>query len=186
MITFTCGNCNQSLTVPDDSAGKKGKCPQCGNLVEIPTSSPLPAYSPPPLSQAPPAPPMSPPAAEPVFITGGPSEDSYREPAGKGVFQKPVMEFVLTSFLLGGLALLNTGWIIAVRPAGVFPSIMMSLAVLGLGGFGLTLGLFAMLKAMNQRMAGFWYVLTALVVSGTAVLMGLIMFIVALTVRSTP
>jgi predicted RNA-binding Zn-ribbon protein involved in translation (DUF1610 family) len=32
-ITFVCIQCGESLSVKDEVAGKKGKCPQCGVLV---------------------------------------------------------------------------------------------------------------------------------------------------------
>jgi hypothetical protein len=35
-ITFACGNCGKSFTVDDKFAGKKGKCKQCGGVVQIP------------------------------------------------------------------------------------------------------------------------------------------------------
>jgi hypothetical protein len=185
MITFTCPHCQQSLTVPDDSAGKKGKCPQCQNIVDIPvTSTPMPPQTPPPQAQ-----PFGSPQAEPIFAQVGPEERPSRDRdrpsrdrGGESVFQKPTMEFVVSSLILGGLAFLGSPWIIAVRGAGVFPAVMLFIGVLGLAGFGLTLAIFAMMNAMNQRMAGFWYVLTALILSGVAVLMGLMMFIGALTI----
>jgi hypothetical protein len=178
MITFTCPNCSQSLTVPDDSAGKKGKCPQCGNILDIPVTSTPAGFTPPP----PPAASFMPPPAEPVFAHVEPTERSRREPPGESVFQKPTLEFVIPSLILGGLAFLGSPGIVGVRFAGVFPAVMMGIAILGLGGFGLTLAIIAMLKAMNQRMAGFWLVLTAVIVSGVAALLGLVMFIAAMVV----
>src|SRR5258708_7718000 len=37
MISFPCGNCNKPLKVKDEFAGKKVKCPGCGQQVVIPT-----------------------------------------------------------------------------------------------------------------------------------------------------
>jgi hypothetical protein len=37
-ITLTCGNCQQSLTVKDEYAGKRGKCPKCQTIIPIPAS----------------------------------------------------------------------------------------------------------------------------------------------------
>jgi hypothetical protein len=129
---------------------------------------------------------MPSPAPEPVvFVQPGPSERRHREPARDSLFQSPTMEFVITSLILGGLAFLGSGEIILVRLAGVFPAVMMFIGLLGVGGFGLTLALFAMMKAMNQKMESFWYVLTALVLCGVAVLMDLMMFIGSLTARLT-
>ena len=36
MIRFACPQCGQSLRVANLSAGKKGRCPSCGSVVEIP------------------------------------------------------------------------------------------------------------------------------------------------------
>ncbi|MBC8218292.1 MAG: hypothetical protein H8E73_07495 [Planctomycetes bacterium] len=38
MINFNCPNCSQKLKVPEDRAGKKGKCPKCKNPILIPDS----------------------------------------------------------------------------------------------------------------------------------------------------
>ena len=39
MITFACANCQKKLQVPDEAAGKKGKCPSCGGMNTIPAVS---------------------------------------------------------------------------------------------------------------------------------------------------
>lgn len=36
MIKFTCENCNKDIKVSSDHAGKKGRCPQCKNVVIVP------------------------------------------------------------------------------------------------------------------------------------------------------
>ncbi len=41
-IKFNCTVCNSSVTTPDAMAGKKGKCPTCGSVIQIP-SPPKPA-----------------------------------------------------------------------------------------------------------------------------------------------
>ncbi|MBL7152812.1 MAG: hypothetical protein ISS79_03785 [Phycisphaerae bacterium] len=38
MIRFNCPNCSQKFKVPEDRAGKKGKCPKCKNSILIPDS----------------------------------------------------------------------------------------------------------------------------------------------------
>jgi uncharacterized RDD family membrane protein YckC/predicted RNA-binding Zn-ribbon protein involved in translation (DUF1610 family) len=44
-ISVTCQSCNKVLKVPDAAIGKKGRCPQCGTVIEIsapPVAAPLP------------------------------------------------------------------------------------------------------------------------------------------------
>jgi hypothetical protein len=36
-IEFRCPNCSSMLRTPDESAGKKAKCPQCGTIADVPT-----------------------------------------------------------------------------------------------------------------------------------------------------
>lgn len=36
MIQFTCTSCHTSFTVPDDFAGRKGKCKSCGKNIAVP------------------------------------------------------------------------------------------------------------------------------------------------------
>jgi predicted RNA-binding Zn-ribbon protein involved in translation (DUF1610 family) len=38
-IKVTCTGCGVTLSTPDSSAGKKAKCPKCGNAIAIPTPS---------------------------------------------------------------------------------------------------------------------------------------------------
>ena len=38
MIRLDCPKCAQSLQISDDMAGKRGKCPKCGNVVLIPSA----------------------------------------------------------------------------------------------------------------------------------------------------
>lgn len=40
-IKVTCASCNKSFKAPDNAAGKKTKCPQCGGIIEIPTPEPF-------------------------------------------------------------------------------------------------------------------------------------------------
>ena len=39
MIKFACPNCRESIRVDDKYAGKRGKCPKCGNAVRVPKRS---------------------------------------------------------------------------------------------------------------------------------------------------
>jgi hypothetical protein len=90
------------------------------------------------------------------------------------------MEFIACAMILGGVGFLASPGIISAGAAGKGVAVLLGLCVLGLGGFGLVLGLFGMLKVQSQRAPGLWYVLTALVLSGLAVVSGLTMFIGAM------
>ena len=39
MIKFACSNCSKTIRVDDKYAGKKGKCPKCGQAVVVPERS---------------------------------------------------------------------------------------------------------------------------------------------------
>src|SRR5207249_7669214 len=39
MITFECSGCNRKLQAKEERAGKKVKCPQCGQVVLIPSEA---------------------------------------------------------------------------------------------------------------------------------------------------
>ena len=38
MITFSCPSCDKSLKVKDELAGKRFRCPECGNPLAVPAS----------------------------------------------------------------------------------------------------------------------------------------------------
>lgn len=44
-MKIQCGQCNSALNVPDTAAGKRGKCPKCGAVVDVP-ALPLPSDTP--------------------------------------------------------------------------------------------------------------------------------------------
>jgi hypothetical protein len=76
-IRFACPNCGRVVKAGDTWAGKRAKCPGCGNLVEVPAQSDpaleiaaaapkAPAGPPPEVPKAPPSPPIeTPPPAAP-------------------------------------------------------------------------------------------------------------------------
>src|SRR5882724_8138358 len=50
----TCSNCQSKIRVPDSAAGKKGKCPKCGNVITIPSlGAPTDEPAPEPAAEAP-------------------------------------------------------------------------------------------------------------------------------------
>ena len=40
MINFSCSDCGERFSVPDDKAGKTAKCPKCGSGIRIPSPDP--------------------------------------------------------------------------------------------------------------------------------------------------
>jgi len=42
-ITFNCEHCQKEVKAPDEAAGKRGKCPFCGQSMEVPNPQPQPA-----------------------------------------------------------------------------------------------------------------------------------------------
>jgi len=66
-IRVQCAGCGAVMNVRDDMAGKRGKCPHCGNIIEVPQPAPTAQPPPPP---PPPPPPVSPAGAP--FYAGGP------------------------------------------------------------------------------------------------------------------
>jgi serine/threonine protein kinase len=58
MLAFPCPSCQKKLQVADEHAGKKVKCPGCGQVLTVPVPAPPPAEAPPPMAvmlSAPPA-----------------------------------------------------------------------------------------------------------------------------------
>lgn len=70
-IQFNCPYCTVTIQVPDNAAGKKGTCPQCGTKVLVPVPKNAPAQpavpSPPPTFTPPPAVPNFAPPSAPMF-----------------------------------------------------------------------------------------------------------------------
>jgi phage FluMu protein Com len=59
MLTITCPECGKTLRAPDDSAGRRARCPTCGALIEITAGWPAPDTAPsdpPPTAASPPEP----------------------------------------------------------------------------------------------------------------------------------
>ncbi len=66
MIEFHCARCGKKLRVRDDTGGKRGKCPQCGAVLDVPQlDQVIPLAETPVISQAPPAPASPLPARQP-------------------------------------------------------------------------------------------------------------------------
>ena len=60
-MLIVCGKCQSTVRVPDDSTARKGRCPQCGSVIDIPSAETAYAAEPPP----PPLPATPPPLPAP-------------------------------------------------------------------------------------------------------------------------
>lgn len=85
-IEFRCTGCTKLLRTPDESAGKKARCPDCGTIVDVPAAS-----VPPPPSTPPSTPPSSPGGFTPSgpfggSNAGGPTSPPPSQPFGGNVF----------------------------------------------------------------------------------------------------
>jgi predicted Zn finger-like uncharacterized protein len=96
-IAFACPHCAKPFRVADELAGKRSKCPSCGNTLMVPASAAVqapppapPPYVPPPapVYAPPPAPVYAPPPPQPAYdVTGVPAAApmAYQRPrAGSG------------------------------------------------------------------------------------------------------
>jgi len=87
-IEFKCPSCGKNLRVPDESGGKKARCPQCQQITAIPLASI--GGAPPQQPSQPPQQPSTPPPQDSLFSDPSPlgsasvEEDfnPYRTPAG--------------------------------------------------------------------------------------------------------
>jgi hypothetical protein len=116
----------------------------------------------------------------PVF----PAEAPRPRPHRGGSLPKPTLDLAIISIILGGVGFLASPGIAIVRLVGVFPPVLVGLAVLGIGGFGLFLAILAMTQTVSEKMHDFWYVLCGMILSGLAILCGLTVFIAALAIGS--
>jgi hypothetical protein len=99
---------------------------------------------------------------------------------------RPALEYAIISLILGGVGFVTSPLIILARLPGIFPPIMLGLAVIGVGALGLVMAIFGMIRTVSQRLESFWHVLAGLVLCGLSIICGLTMFIAALTIPSGP
>lgn len=93
MIRFKCPKCAASIKVADEFAGKKGKCPSCRNVVEVPKSAAASGVDLVPMNEAKPRAPK-PAAVKPPFPAAiqkkpAPAATSRTPPAKPGPPPKP-------------------------------------------------------------------------------------------------
>jgi hypothetical protein len=166
MIEFKCSECGKQLRVKDDAAGKKGKCPQCGVTLEVPTpqEDALIAEHEASLDPSPPQPAvrsdsarhaatMQPPPLERGHVNQAPSVNVH--------MPKRTSSLGVVSLILGVVAFLLC-WIPFI---GVLSIPLSSLGVL-LAGIGLLVALF-------RRGSGIGWPIGGGVVSGLALIIGI-------------
>ncbi|MDP6061144.1 MAG: hypothetical protein QGH33_19715 [Pirellulaceae bacterium] len=143
-IEFRCESCSKLLRTPDESAGKKAKCPQCGTIVDVPVggSDQADTATPPetsqPFSTTPEIPDSGPSPFGTMGTSGGAldSENPYASPSlSSGVVEaKPTIEGELTHNKISFDQLLNTAWSITMDNLG-------PMATFGAVLFGVNIGL---------------------------------------------
>ena len=154
MIQFDCPHCRKTLRVKDEFAGKRGKCPHCQNVADVPAQSippcvpaeaPLDASAPTgavaasaPAAAVQPTPPVPVPAARPVTARGA---------SGLGI----------AALVLGILGIVFC-W---------FPPLGLSLAFIGL-----ILAAVGLILSTTERKSGVGMPIAGLVVSFVAVITG--------------
>ena len=112
-IRFVCSQCNQTISVPMASAGKRAKCPHCEAIVAIPVASAAPPQVSAPLQTIAPAPVVPAPRASAV-ATGVETETSRlydsirREVAKVFVGQEELVEGTLIAIFSGGHVLIES------------------------------------------------------------------------------
>ena len=124
-IEFKCQNCQKTLRVADEFAGKKARCPNCQTilLVESDTETVEPIAVKPPVASAPQPPAYGQtgtPSASP-FATGNP----YSSPAQASQYRTPTRRHSRGEPHRGGLVLgLGIGAMVCCPPVGIFPLII--------------------------------------------------------------
>jgi phage FluMu protein Com len=131
-IEFRCESCSKLLRTPDESAGKKAKCPQCGTIVDVPneggpaTEAPAPTQSPDPFA-TPESPSRDPnPFGGLASSSSVPdSENPYASPSlSSSVEQaKPTVHGELVHGKISFDDLLNTAWSITMDNLGPMATI---------------------------------------------------------------
>ncbi len=156
-ISVTCSACGQKLKVADAAAGKRGKCPKCGGLVQIPDSEmPCEVVEPIPLRRAEPA------VVQRVYaapITAAPAPVATAPPPVPTVnvkLPRRGSSLGIAACILGILAFLIC-WVPLIGLVGV-----------PLSALGLLLGIIGLLVAFFRKGAGIGFPIAGSAISGLA------------------
>src|SRR5947209_4980659 len=126
-MRITCPHCQQSVTVPDTSAGQPTPCPRCGDIFTPPALAgaalDLPPAPPPPASPMSP-PPVYPPASKPVAAAStapasspAAAPTSGTQPCCRCVLRRDVVQWLAPAGLFVTLILTFFPWT-AAAPGG--------------------------------------------------------------------
>ena len=196
-MLIVCGKCQTTIRVPEEAAGRQGRCPKCGFVIDVPSQAPETGYAadplPPPLpSQPPPLPrPSRRDDDEPVSRRGRYRRDddddddlferamSIRTCRRQGSIGLSLAGMVLG--LTGLVFLIGTIAVSSVLPAVVPDPGVCCFSILG-GYTGLILaGVVAILGTVfsfvGMRRGGIWYAWTG-AISSIVTLTVVILFIV--------
>src|SRR5262249_26958860 len=144
--------CQQKLSVPDASGGKRGKCPGCNNTVDIPAAAP---------------------AGDP--FAGAPADagyqaapqQSYGSAAAAAGGMAPTDQSLL-AMLLGIVALIACPTaVLAGLGVGKWLAIINGLLLVGLAGLGVFFAIMAMLKGIKSS---FWVSIVGVILTGASTL----------------
>ncbi len=144
-IEFSCSKCQRTLRVPDDSAGREARCPQCGTISTVPSPPPAAAEFPqavaPPPTQTDQENPYSTPYsdAQPFATDHAAEHADYRNPATWATLGERLGAAILDGLIASAAALPGLGvWLAglgggndAVLILGFFIAICGVLAVAG-------------------------------------------------------
>lgn len=120
-IDFKCTQCGKLLRTPDDTAGKKAKCPDCGAVLTIPAAAGVP--------------PLGPPIGPPPQASANPYASPFAAPM-PGVSAVPAAQGITPSRLDFG-DVFGTSWQILTNQLGM--CILGGLVAMLLMGFGSTI-----------------------------------------------
>ncbi len=169
-LTFECPHCGRSMTVPDQYAGKEGRCRSCGQRVVAPTLGAPPPSSdfrdasmdlitdePPPAAPptlpSPPVPPPPLPQAHAPSPTGGPTGPYAGAPAGTRAEQGGgFRDFCATVAGTLGAFWPFLGWLLFLSP-GLLPIAMVK--------FPDYAGLVLIASLISSPLFLFWWVVDA-------------------------
>lgn len=161
MIRKNCDNCDRLLEVPDDQAGTKVRCPDCGDMNVIPQVAPAMAVGAAEREYSEPAPggPGSgsgPAADDRAAAAGYPPDAGPEQPVLKvrpALFRSRPVAFALVALaLLGGLAGTVYFWQMAERNQwAMWPCLVLAVVMLGILVWWWIQTLSAALEVTNKR-----------------------------------